>query len=126
MKNKRTILHLLSKSMVIRVSITLPIVQVGCAATYQIPSEDLRSKSGTIGVVFVTNVHESNFVTFAKGRPAGASKGMARGAPEGAGIAMYVGGPLARDSPGKGREADFHFSNHMIVDHEGSVNGGVS
>jgi hypothetical protein len=92
MKNKRTILHLLSKSMVIRVSITPPIVQVGCAATYQIPSEDLRSRLGTIRVVFVSNVPESNFVTLAKGRFADASKGMARGEEEGAEIAMYVGG----------------------------------
>jgi hypothetical protein len=126
MKNKQSVLHLLSKSMVIRVSTTSHVVQVGCAPRYQIQSEDLRSKSGTIDVVFVSNVPESNFVTFAKGRPAGASKGMARGAPEGAGIAMYVGGPLARDSPGKGRQADFHLSIYITVDHEGPTNGGVS
>ena len=85
--------------MAIPVSITVLVVQVECAPTYQIPSEDLRLKLGTIGVVFVSNVPESSFVTFGKRRLAGVSKGMARSAPEGAGLAIYVGGPLARFHP---------------------------
>jgi hypothetical protein len=98
MKNEQPILSLLSKLKIILFSIFLLMGQLSCAAKYQHPpSEDLRSKFGTIGIVFTGNIPESNFNTFAKGRLAGAGKGAAGGVAGGAAAGAAVGiatGPI--------------------------------
>ncbi len=84
-------LHLFSKLIVIWFSLSLLIGEVGCAHKYQLPpSEDLRSKLGTVGIVFVKTIPESNFNTFAKGRLTGAGKGAAGGAAGGAALGIAI------------------------------------
>lgn len=84
-------LHLFSKFVVIWLSTSLLIGAFGCAYKRQFPlSEDLRSKLGTVGIVFVANAPESNFNTFAKGRLTGAGKGAAGGAAGGAALGIAI------------------------------------
>lgn len=85
-------LRLLSKLIAIWLSLYLLIGGVGCAYKYQPPpSEDVRSKLGTVGIIFESTIPESNFSTFAKGRLAGAGKGAAGGATVGATVGISAG-----------------------------------
>lgn len=56
------------------------VFQSGCAIPPSVPTTETRERLGTVAIVPARYVPESNFITFAKGRLAGAGKGAARGA----------------------------------------------
>lgn len=70
------------KPIIVHFSITLLIIQVGCAHVEPLP-EQVRAKLRTIGVVSARYTPETSFSVFPKGKGAGASAGAVTGAAAG-------------------------------------------
>lgn len=116
MENRLPISHSLSKFVVIWLSVSLLIMQVGCMPKpYQLPpplSEDVRSRLGTIGVVSAQFQPKGEFLT-PMGKGAGAATGAAGGF-----IVMPLYGAETMDP--------FGFLLGLVLAPVGAVVGGVA
>jgi hypothetical protein len=81
----RKSLAVIPNSIIILLSIALPLALWGCAHMPKPPSEEMRAQFGTIGIVSATSSPKIQFYPeFAKGRLSGASKGAGMGTGAGA------------------------------------------